>query len=310
MEKVSLGKSRVAVSPLGLGALAWGRGNRHYGGTAGPSAEKEMFDTSLAGGVNFFDTAERYGHGASEASLGELSRGTDAVIASKFYNPPLRTARVLPSALEGSLARLGRTSVDLYQIHLAPPFMSIPRLMRRLADAVDAGKARAVGVSNFSEPQMRRAHEELAQHGIPLASNQVQYSLLHRDPETSGVLRACRELGVTLIAFGPLAAGALSGKYSPEHRPPDWRRRTVLSFYRGKHLRTLSRVLPVLAEIGRRHDTTHAQVALRWLLQQPNVVPIPGARNAQQARQNAGALTFSLSTQEMDALSDASAPGA
>ena len=88
-----------------------------------------------------------------------------------------------------------------------------PQLMDRLADAVEAGKVKAVGVSNYSAAQMREAHAALAKRGIPLASNQVEYSLLHRQPEANGVLDACRELGITLIAYSPLAGGALTGKY-------------------------------------------------------------------------------------------------
>jgi len=125
----------------------------------------------------------------------------------------------LPRELEANLARLGRSSIDLYQHHFPNARLSIPKLMDRLADAVEAGKVKAVGVSNYSAEQMRTAHEALARHGIPLASNQVEYSLLHRQPETNGVLDACRELGITLMAYTPLAGGLLTGKYSSQNRP-------------------------------------------------------------------------------------------
>jgi aryl-alcohol dehydrogenase-like predicted oxidoreductase len=105
-----------------------------------------------------------------------------------------------PKELEASLMRLGRNTIDLYQHHFPSKRVSIPRLMELLADAVAAGKVKAVGVSNYSAEQMREAHAALAKRGIPLASNQVEYSLLHRQPETNGVLDACRELGITLIA--------------------------------------------------------------------------------------------------------------
>jgi aryl-alcohol dehydrogenase-like predicted oxidoreductase len=179
--------------------------------------------------------------------------------------------------------------------------MSIPTLMNLMADAVDAGNVRAVGVSNYSARQMREAHAALGRRGLPLASNQVQYSLLHRDPERDGVLEACRELGVTLIAYMPLASGALTGKYSAAHRPAGWRR--YMPYFRGKGLVTMERVNGVLRDLAGRHDRTPSQVALRWLIQQPNVLPIPGAKDGRQATQNAGALSFDLTEAEMETLS-------
>ena len=127
-------------------------------------------------------------------------------MATKFPSNFSRE-RSLPT-LDESLTRLQRTRIDLYQIHYPFPWLSIPKLMNLMADAVEAGKIRTVGVSNYNAKQMRTAHTELAKRELPLASNQVQYSLLHRAPETNGVLDACRELGVTLIGYMPLAAGA------------------------------------------------------------------------------------------------------
>jgi aryl-alcohol dehydrogenase-like predicted oxidoreductase len=117
--------------------------------------------------------------------------------------------------------------------------VDIPRLMNHMADAVAAGQVRAVGVSNYSADQMRQAHAALAQRGIPLASNQVEYSLLHRRPEGNGVLDACRELDVTLIAYQPLASGALTGRYTPTNRRRGLRR--FFKPFRGRGSRPLSR---------------------------------------------------------------------
>jgi aryl-alcohol dehydrogenase-like predicted oxidoreductase len=176
--------------------------------------------------------------------------------------------------------------------------------MGQLADAVEAGKVRAVGVSNYSAEQMRQAHAALAGRGIPLASNQVEYSLLHRHPEVNGVLDACRELGVTLIAYTPLAGGLLTGKYSAENRPGGFFRR-VLPRYRRRALQALRPIVQLLTEIADRYSKTPSQVALRWLIENPAVLPIPGAKNGRQASANAGALTFSLTPDEVDALSRA-----
>jgi aryl-alcohol dehydrogenase-like predicted oxidoreductase len=227
------------------------------------------------------------------------------LIATKFPQRLRSGAGSLPATLDASLTRLRRTVVDLYQIHYPYPWMPIPRLMNLMADAVEAGKVRAVGVSNFSATQMRTAHAALAQRGVALASNQVQYSLLHRKPEVNGVLQACRELGVTLIAYMPLASGALTGKYSADNRPAGWRR--YMGTFRGRGLARVERVNGLLREIAGHHDRTPSQVALRWLIQQNMVLPIPGAKNGRQATLNAGALTFTLSGAEMDVLSEATA---
>ena len=122
---VRLGKSEVLVSPLGVGVMTWGERTRTYGGTRGRDAEAGAFETSLASGVNFFDTAEMYGRGASETRFGELARGQELVVATKFAPLPGRTAGSLPRALGRSLSRLRRTSVDLYQIHFHTPWMRI-----------------------------------------------------------------------------------------------------------------------------------------------------------------------------------------
>jgi aryl-alcohol dehydrogenase-like predicted oxidoreductase len=150
---------------------------------------------------------------------------------------------------------------------------------------------------------MRRAHAELAKRGIPLASNQVQYSLLYRKPEVDGVLDACRELGITLIAYSPLAMGALTGKYSAKTRAGGMRR--FLPGFRASALDAVQPVIELLREIGERYSRSPSQVALRWLIENANVLPIPGAKNSRQAEENAGALTFTLTPEEVDALDQA-----
>lgn len=314
-ETMRLGRTDLQVSRLGIGAMVWGDmsaapwwspARSAYGPTSTADEQRAALEVSLAAGVNFIDTAAMYGKGVSERRVGELTRGQDVLLATKFPLSNLSRERSLPSTLEESLTRLQRTRIDLYQIHYPFPWMSIRKLMNLMADAVDAGKIRAVGVSNYNAKQLRSAHVELAKRGLPLASNQVQYSLLHRDPETNGVLDACRELGVTLIAYMPLASGALTGKYSATSRPTGWRR--YMSYFRGKNLAALSDLLELLRETGGRHGMGPSQVALRWLMQQEGVVPIVGAKNAGQASQNAAALTFSLDDDELDAVDRATAP--
>jgi aryl-alcohol dehydrogenase-like predicted oxidoreductase len=312
---IRLGHTDLRVSRLGIGAMVWGEmstapwwspARSAYGPTSSASEQREALEVSLAAGVNFLDTAAMYGKGVSERRVGELTRGKDVAVATKFPFSNFSRERSLAATLDESLTRLQRTRIDLYQIHYPFPWMSISKLMNLMADAVEAGKVRTVGVSNYNAKQMRTAHAELAKRGLPLASNQVQYSLLHRDPEIDGVLEACRELGVTLIAYMPLAAGALTGKYSASARPAGWRR--YRSDFRGKNLARLGELIELLREIGDRHAAGPSQVALRWLIQHEGVLPIVGAKNGNQARQNAGALMFTLDDDEVDALSEATAP--
>jgi aryl-alcohol dehydrogenase-like predicted oxidoreductase len=176
--------------------------------------------------------------------------------------------------------------------------------MDHVAEAVEAGKVKAAGVSNYSAEQMREAHAALAKHGIPLASNQVEYSLLHRKPEVDGVLDACCELGITLIAYSPLAGGRLTGKYSAQSRAGGFFRR-VLPQYSRKALDAIQPVIRLLRDIGDRRSKTPSQVAIRWLIENSMVLPIPGAKNSKQAQDNAEALTFALASEEVQALSQA-----
>jgi aryl-alcohol dehydrogenase-like predicted oxidoreductase len=308
----TLGRSSLRVPRLGVGAMTWGepRGLARfhpaklaYGGAHGYEEENRALEASLGAGVDLLDTAAFYSGGASEARVGELAKDRDVLIASKFPSGIRFQADDFPRELEASLNRLGRSSIDVYQHHF-PARVSIPDLMSHMADAVEAGKVTAVGVSNYSAAQMRQAHAALAERGVPLASNQVEYSLLHRQPETNGVLDACRELGVTLIAYTPLAGGMLTGKYSVENRPTGFYRR-VLPRYRRKALDALQPVVGLLREIGDRYSKTPSQVAIRWLIENPIVLPIPGAKNGDQATNNAAALSFSLAAEEVAALSDA-----
>jgi aryl-alcohol dehydrogenase-like predicted oxidoreductase len=310
-ETVALGRTDVRVPRLGLGIMIWGEASgaqrfmpakSSYGGT-NAADEQAAFDASLAAEINFFDTAAMYSAGGSERRLGELAEGKDVVVATKFPPTPLGRAQDLPVALEASLGNLRRSSIDLYQHHFPSPRVNIPALMELMADAVEAGKIKAVGVSNYSAAQMRTAYEVLARRGIPLASNQVQYSLLHRQPEANGVLDTCRELGITLIAYQPLASGALTGKYLDGRRPVGIRR--FREPFRGSKFHALRPVVTLLQLIGDRYGKTPGQVALRWLLEQENVVPIPGAKNADQVRHNAGALSFTLAPDEVTYLNEA-----
>lgn len=309
-----LGNSGLKVSVVGMGVMTWGKprglanlqpAQRAYGAADSPAEEQLAFETALQAGVNFFDTAAMYSLGASEKRLGELARGTPALIASKFPGSLFFRVENFPRELDASLERLGRPCIDLYQHHFPARSISIPCLMDKLADAIDQGKIRAVGVSNYSASQMREAHAALARRGIPLASNQVQYSLLHRQPEVDGVLDACRELGVTLIAYMPMASGALTGKYTNSSPRPRGMRR-FMPIFRKDNIEALTPLVALLTEIGQRYQKSPGQVAVRWLVDSGPVVPIPGAKNSRQATSNSALINFSLSTDEIKAIDQAS----
>ncbi len=298
----------IDVAPLGVGAWAWGTTRLWgYGKEYGRSDVGQAFRASMAEGVTLVDMAEVYGNGASERIIGEILRegGFEGrpVIATKFAPLPYRLgARSLEKALDKSLERLGIETIDLYQIHFPNPILKINSLMDALAETVKAGKVRRVGVSNYGADQMRRAHDRLASHGVSLASNQVEYSLLQRVPETNGVLEASRDLGVTLIAYSPIAQGLLTGKYGPGGGgPPGLVRRAGRAFGE-KNLKKVEPVVNILREIGEAHDKEPAQVALNWLITQRNTFPIPGAKNEHQARQNAGALGWEMASEEAEKL--------
>jgi aryl-alcohol dehydrogenase-like predicted oxidoreductase len=309
-ERVPLGATGIQISPLGIGTWAWGdKVFWQYGKGGYSDADIEAaYQASLAYGINFFDTAEVYGLGRSERLLGAYARqaGWPVVVASKFFPFPWRLSKgQFRRALRNSLQRLGMDSIALYQLHWPFPPLPIDTWMDGLADAVEAGLVRAVGVSNYNVQQTQRAHAALARRGIPLASNQVEYSLWQRKPETSGLLEICRQLDVTVIAYSPLAQGLLTGKYTPQNPPPGLRGR--------RYGRALARIQPLTAllrEMGAAHgDKTPAQVALNWAICK-GTAPIPGAKNARQARDNAGALGWRLSADEVLALDLASSRAA
>jgi aryl-alcohol dehydrogenase-like predicted oxidoreductase len=308
-DTLQIGNSDLRVAPLGVGAWQWGDTMMWGFGRGYTQADTEAaFFASLDAGVTLVDTAEIYGQGKSERIVGECLRKAPkpVVVATKFAPLPTRIGRrTVMRALQGSLDRLGVQQIDLYQVHWPFPVIPIEMLMDILADAVAMGKVRYVGVSNYSAEQMRRAHAALAKRGLPLVSNQVEYSLLHRSPEVDGVWAACRELNVTLIAYSPLAKGLLTGKYKPGSPPPGVRR--LRMGVNGLSLERVQPVVELLTQIGEAHGgKTPAQVALNWLVRQPGVLPIPGAKNAQQARANAGALGWNMTDAEADRLSQIS----
>lgn len=305
---ITLGQTDIQVPPLGIGTWQWGdRMMWGYGKGGYSDADlRAVFDAAIAGGIRFFDTAEVYGMGRSETLLGQFVResGEETIIATKFMPFPWRLHRSrLLAALRRSLKRLGLARVALYQVHFPFPPLPVETWAAGLADAVDAGLTRAVGVSNYSAAQMGRAFNALAARGAPLASNQIEYSLLHREPERNGQLQAARDLGVTIIAYSPLAKGILSGKYTPENPPPGLRARK----YNPEYLKKVQPLIALMREIGEVYGgKSPAQVALNWTICK-GTIPIPGAKNVRQLELNIGATGWRLTADEVAVLDEASA---
>lgn len=305
-QHIPLGKTALSISRLGLGAWSWGdRLVWSFGRTHNREDIQQAFYSSLEAGINFIDTAESYGSGYSERIIGELlpAAGVPVVLATKFMPFPWRLRKhSMLKALQSSLDRLRLPAVDLYQVHWPLPPVSIETWADALADMLSLGLVKAVGVSNYDESQMRRAFTTLAKRGIPLASNQVEYSLLKRTIEKNGLLKTCHELGVSIISYSPLAKGALTGKYSSERPMPGIRSR----FYPRPMLSKLHGLIRLMREIGQEHGgRTPSQVALNWCICK-GTIPIPGAKNLEQAQENGGGMGWSLSEQQVAQLDRAS----
>jgi aryl-alcohol dehydrogenase-like predicted oxidoreductase len=304
--KVQLGRTDIYIAPMGVGTWAWGdRTFWTYGVTHTHRDVQEAFEVCVNAGLNFFDTASIYGFGNNEKVLGSLLEKIDEplIIASKLFPLPWRvTEGSILRGIKGSVDRLGVKPIDLYQHHWPLPPILIERWMRALARAHELGLIRTIGVSNYNLNNMYRAKKELEKAGLSLASNQVHFSLLHRQPEWGGLLGACKQEGITLIAYSPLGQGLLTGKYKPGGMSPK-------GFGRLGNENTIQRIQPLLEimdRIGKDHgDKTPAQVAINWVLYK-GALPLVGAKNARQAEENLGALGWQLTQEEVTALDAAS----
>jgi len=319
MKKRRLGRTDIEITPIGLGCWQFSQGANFAGrawATLGEETIRDVVEAALKGGINWFDTAEAYGNGRSEQKLSEalssLGMKPGSVVIATKWQPFLRSARSLASTIDRRIACLGRYPIDLYQVHNPMSFSTIPAQMREMAKLLAAGRITSVGVSNFSMRQMQAAHDALAAEGIVLASNQVRFNLLDRSIERNGVLEAAMRLGVTIIAWSPLAQGILTGRFheDPESiRKTSGLRRMMNRLGRG----TLERTRPLVEElraIARAHGAAVSQVALSWELSFHGdaVVAIPGASRPAQAEQAAAAADLILSPREIARIDELSRP--
>ncbi len=306
-DRYTLAGSDLSVPALGVGTWAWG--DRSTWGMGGYDTDltrdtiREAWDASVDAGVTLFDTAEVYGGGESERIIGSLladdpTRAASVVVATKFMPSPwkLQVRSALMSSLQASLDRLGVPSVGLYQIHGPISLRSHAVLADALAAAHEAGLVSAVGVSNYSVKETRSVAAALASRGMRLATNQIEFSLLRRSPETTGLLATCQDLGVLPLAYSPIGQGRLTGKYTAANPPPG--KRT----FSNHPMEVVDQVVAELRRIGEKHGgKLPSQVALNWVMSK-GAVPIPGAKNRHQAEENAGALGWAMDGDDLDRL--------
>ncbi|MDV2990309.1 MAG: aldo/keto reductase [Dehalogenimonas sp.] len=302
----TLGGSGISVTSVGLGS--WQFSGKVIGSAYWKQLNSvdinDIVAAALEGGINWFDTAELYGFGRSEKALARAlaaaGKTPDQVMIATKWFPAFRPAVSIKRTIDRRLANVAPFEVGLHQVHFANSLSSVEKQMDVMADLVEQGKIKAVGISNYSATLIRRAHRRLRQRGVPLAAVQTRYNLLDRTIDQNGVLDTAKELGITVIAYSPLQLGLLSGKY---HRRPE----TVaaLPYMRRRVIRPLversRRLLHELEEIAAGHNVTPAQAALNWLINAhgETVVAIPGATSADQATRNAEAMKFQLSAAEM-----------
>ncbi len=314
VKKRRLGRTDIEITPIGLGTwqFAEGKGFDRFVYEGLPAdVTNDIVKTAFDGGINWFDTAEAYGWGRSERCLARALAAAgipddDVVVATKWF-PVMRTAESIGKTIIKRRKCLQPYGIDLYQIHQPVAFASVEAQMNAMADLVGLGLIRSVGVSNFKEGWMRRAHAALDSRGLPLASNQVKVSLLNRGIETNGILNAAQELGMTIIAWSPLEMGVLTGKF---HKDPallksrPFGRRMVMRVQMARS----AGLIDALDEIGAANGVSAAVVALSWLVNfyGDTVVAIPGATKASQAEQNVMANELKLTEKEMSRIDELS----
>jgi aryl-alcohol dehydrogenase-like predicted oxidoreductase len=291
---------------IGIGTWAWGdRLVWGYGNKYREEDISQAFKEAIENEVVFFDTAEVYGQGKSESFLGKMIPGSPypVKIATKFMPFPWRMGKnALRNALSGSLTRLKLEQVDLYQTHWPLLPFPVEHWMDQMATVHHEGLIRAIGVSNYDLAQTIKSVMELKKHGINLASNQLEYHLLERRIEKNGLMEYCKQNGIKVIAYSPLAMGILSGKYTPENPPKGAR----ASQYSPGFLTRIQPLIKLLKRFGQDHEgKTASQVAINWVICK-GALPIPGAKNAKQASENSGAIGWTLTNQEVEQLDEMS----
>ena len=300
----ALGRSGLSVSALGLGCM----GMSDFYGAADDTTSIATLHRAIDLGVTFLDTADAYGPGRNETLIGAAirDRRDSVTIATKFgfeRNPDGTAVGIngrpgyVREACDASLRRLGVDAIDLYYQHRVDPAVAIEETVGAMAELVQAGKVRYLGLSEAAPATLRRA---VAVH--PIAALQTEYSLWSRDPEGE-LLATCRELGIGFVAYSPLGRGFLTGRFRSidDLEPNDWRRQNPR--FQGDNFQKNLDVVAQVQALARDKGCTPAQLALAWLLAQgDDIVPIPGSTRAARVAENAGATMVQLSPADLASL--------
>jgi aryl-alcohol dehydrogenase-like predicted oxidoreductase len=312
-----LGRTGMKITPIGLGCWQFSK-QKNMAGKFWPVLEDDLIEKvvslSLDGGINWFDTAEVYGNGASEKALSKAlqkagKKPGEVLIATKWW-PLFRFASNITKSIDDRIRALDPYPIDLYQVHQPYGFSDERNEMAAMAGLFNRKLVKSVGVSNFSAKKMKNAWETLDKRGIPLATNQVLYNLLNRKIESNGVLDMALKLGITIIAYSPLAQGLVTGKF---HDNPELLKnigfRKYNSLFKPEGLRKSLPVVRLVQNLAFKYQVTPAQVALNWLIQFHGeaVVAIPGATREMHVKENTGSLSFRLSGEDMARLDRESA---
>jgi len=306
MEYHQLGKTREKISAVGLGTWQFGDawGVKDY------NLAKNIIEKALEMGINLIDTAAVYGRGLSEEFIGkalkELNAREEVFIATKLPGEFLNHGDVF-KATERCLKRLQTDVIDLMQVHWPPAWHNYPtcEYMRALEKLVRLGKIRYIGVSNFPPELLESAQACLAREEI--VSNQVRYNVIEREAEKE-IIPYAEKHGQTILAWSPLAKGAVTGKYTPDNLPKftDVRQGDPI-FHPENFPQIYENVVKLIVEIAKKYGKTPAQVSLNWLVMSSDtVVPIPGAKNPKQVEDNAQAVGWRLSYEDWRKIEEAS----
>lgn len=317
MTYIQLGNSDVKVTPISFGA--WAIGGWMWGGSDREEAVKAL-EASIDLGITSIDTAPVYGFGLSEEIVGEVTalKRDKVQIMTKFglhwdtskgvLHFTTKNNEGIPVNIhkyssresiirecEQSLKRLQTDYIDLYQIHWPDTSTAIEESMEAVDRLLQQGKILAAGVSNYSTGELKRALNV-----IPIASNQVPYSMVERDIERE-MVPFCVENNVSIIVYSPLQRGVLSGKFKPDHEFGDGDSRPASHFYKKNNIEKINTFLEELKPLASEKNASLAQVVIRWTLQRPGITSVlTGIRNEEQLQENAGALLFELSDEEME----------
>jgi aryl-alcohol dehydrogenase-like predicted oxidoreductase len=310
MEYRNMGRSGLKVSAICLGTMTFGHGTDQAEAT-------RIVDLAFSAGVNFFDTANTYGNGDSEVLLGNALKGRrrEAIVATKFFNPTgpgindSGMSRVhIMQAIEDSLRRLQMDYVDIYYIHHVDVQTPLEEMLRALDDLVHQGKVRYIACSNYEAWRIMEALWISETKGLArFECYQPQYSLVVRDIEEE-IIPVCRMKGLGVVVWSPLGGGFLTGKYQPGERIVAGARSEEGWAYPQRYFaanadETLAELLQVAKELGR----TPAQVANRWVLEQPAITSaIIGARTVAQARDNLLAGNWRMPAEALERLNKVS----